>query len=48
MVNDLIREGNHEVNGSLATFQIDFYSGGLLEIKRWHDVRTSSKDLGFW
>jgi hypothetical protein len=34
----LIREANHEVNGSLATYNIDDLSGGLLEIKWWHDV----------
>ena len=39
MVMGLIREANHEVNGSLATYQIDDHSGGLLEIKWWHDVR---------
>ncbi|CAF1450328.1 unnamed protein product [Adineta ricciae] len=37
MVMGLIREANHEVNGSLATYQIDDHSGGLLEIKWWHD-----------
>jgi len=37
MVMGLIREANHEVNGSLATYQIDDLSGGLLEIKWWHD-----------
>jgi hypothetical protein len=44
MVMGLIREANHEVNGSLATYQIDDHSGGLLEVKWWHDVSTSSKD----
>jgi hypothetical protein len=44
MIMGLIREANHEVNGSLATYQIDDHSGGLLEIKWWHDVNTSSKD----
>jgi hypothetical protein len=39
MVMGLIREANHEVNGSLATYQIDDLSGGLLEIKWWHDVK---------
>jgi len=38
MVMGLIHETNHEVNGSLATYNIDDYSGGLLEIKWWHDV----------
>jgi hypothetical protein len=38
MVMGLIREANHEVNGSLATYQIDDHSGGLLEVKWWHDV----------
>jgi len=37
MVMGLIREANHEVNGSLATYIIDDHSGGLLEIKWWHD-----------
>jgi len=38
----LIREANHEVNGSLATYNIDDHSGGLLEIKWWHDVNFQS------
>ncbi len=38
MVMGLIHETNHEVNGSLATYNIDDHSGGLLEIKWWHDV----------
>jgi hypothetical protein len=38
MIIGLIREANHEVNGSLATYNIDDHSGGLLEIKWWHDV----------
>ncbi|CAF4131111.1 unnamed protein product [Adineta steineri] len=37
MLMGLIREANHEVNGSLATYEIDDHSGGLLEIKWWHD-----------
>ncbi|CAF2239958.1 unnamed protein product [Rotaria magnacalcarata] len=37
MVMGLIREVNHEVNGSLATYQIDDHSGDLLEVKWWHD-----------
>jgi hypothetical protein len=38
----LIREANHEVNGSLATYHIEDHSGGgLLEIKWWHDVKFS-------
>jgi len=37
MIMGLIREANHEVNGSLATYQIDDHSSGLLEIKWWHD-----------
>jgi len=37
MIMGLIREANHEVNGSLATYNIDDHSGGLLEIKWWHD-----------
>jgi replication factor A2 len=37
MIMGLIREENHEVNGSLATYNIDDHSGGLLEIKWWHD-----------
>jgi hypothetical protein len=41
MIMGLIREANHEVNGSLATYNIDDHSGGLLEIKWWHDVSFS-------
>ncbi|CAF1017965.1 unnamed protein product [Rotaria sp. Silwood1] len=37
MIMGLIREANHEVNGSLATYNIDDHSGGLIEIKWWHD-----------
>jgi len=37
MVMGLIRDVNHEINGSLATYVIDDHSGGLLEIKWWHD-----------
>ncbi|CAF2514991.1 unnamed protein product [Rotaria sp. Silwood2] len=37
MVMGLIREANHEVNNSLATYHIDDHSGDLLEIKWWHD-----------
>jgi hypothetical protein len=44
MVMGLIREANHEVNGSLATYQIDDHSGGLLEIKWWHDVSFLLKE----
>jgi len=40
MIMGLIREANHEVNGSLATYNIDDHSGGLLEIKWWHDDST--------
>jgi hypothetical protein len=35
----LIREANHEVNGSLATNNIEDHSGVLLEIKWWHDAK---------
>jgi hypothetical protein len=38
MIIGLIREANHEVNGSLATYNIDDHSGGLLEIKWWQNV----------
>ncbi len=44
MVMGLIREANHEVNGSLATYQIDDHSGGLLQIKWWHDVSFYKKE----
>ncbi|CAF1353280.1 unnamed protein product [Rotaria magnacalcarata] len=37
MIMGLIREANHEVNGSLATYNIDDHSCGLMEIKWWHD-----------
>ncbi|CAF0924324.1 unnamed protein product [Rotaria sordida] len=37
MIMGLIREANHEVNGSLATYNIDDHSGGSIEIKWWHD-----------
>lgn len=39
MIMGLIREVNQEVNGSLATYQIDDLSGDLLEVKWWHDVK---------
>ena len=38
MVMGLIREQNDEINGSLTIYHIDDHSGGLLEIKWWHDV----------
>jgi len=42
LIMGLIREANHEVNGSLATYHIEDHSGGgLLEIKWWHDVKFS-------
>ena len=44
MIMGLIREANQEVNGSLATYQIDDHSGGLLEVKWWHDVSFYSLD----
>ena len=44
MIMGLIREANHEVNGSLATYNIDDHSGGLLEIKWWHDVRLNRRN----
>lgn len=44
MVMGLIREANHEVNGSLATYQIDDHSGALIEIKWWHDVTLHSNE----
>jgi len=54
----LIREANHEVNGSLTTYHIEDHIDGLLEIKWWHDVKFSiiKKEsfflknyiLGFW
>jgi len=46
----LIHEANHEVNGSLATYNIEDHSGGLLEIKWWHDVKFSiiKTKIFFW
>lgn len=41
MIMGLIREANHEVNGSLATYQIDDLSNGSIEVKWWHDVNSS-------
>lgn len=38
MIMGIIREVNQEVNGSLATYNIDDHSGGSIEIKWWHDV----------
>lgn len=44
LVMGLVREANHEANGSLATYQIDDLSGNLLEIKWWHDVSFSRRE----
>jgi len=41
MIMGLIREANHEVNGSLTTYQIDDLSNGSIEVKWWHDVNSS-------
>jgi hypothetical protein len=45
MIMGLIREANHDANGSLATYNIDDHSGGLLEIKWWHDVSYYEKTM---
>ncbi|CAF3647655.1 unnamed protein product [Adineta steineri] len=42
MIMGLIHDTNHEVSGSLATYNIEDHSGGLLEIKWWHDDSNQS------
>ncbi len=48
LIMGLIREANHEVNGSLTTYNIEDHSGGLLEIKWCHDVKFSNKKRIFF
>ncbi|UJR30015.1 hypothetical protein I4U23_017560 [Adineta vaga] len=37
MIMGLIQDLNHEVNGSLATYNLNDHSGSSIEIKWWHD-----------
>ena len=49
MIMGLIRDMNHEVNGSLAMYNLDDHSGGVIEIKWWHDVnfRRRKNEISF-